>query len=199
LPYQSIVSLNMPPRPGYIPGHPIPEPVQGEYPFGDTENHNNSYIIHLMDERELTYTKAAEVYSAKFSHDVITDEAVRKRHIRCLLRLKAKYGMKPESQIGPVSKNVKRRGSPRAKATKRPAPFSTSTSPAASPSPQPRTSKKRKTNHRSFEKTCIVIWHDANGMSFKSIREKLEKEQGWSLGLGTVEKYYYLTLEKVYG
>ncbi|KAH7095265.1 hypothetical protein FB567DRAFT_543607 [Paraphoma chrysanthemicola] len=165
LPYQSIISLNMPPRIGQGPNAPIPAPVQGEYPFGPTEDHNNAYIIHLMDEQQLTYTKAAEVYSKTFPHDVITDEAVRKRHIRCLLRLKKRYGVKDEGEISLV---------------------------------KPQT-KKRKLPTRTFEKTCIVVWHDTLNMSFKQIRDKLENEMEWSLGLHTIEKYYYLAGEKVYG
>jgi hypothetical protein len=207
LPYQSIISLNMPPRLGLRPGHPPPEPVEGEYPFGDTEDHNNSYIIHLMDEQELTYTKAADVYSAQFPYDVITDEAVRKRHIRCLLRLKKRFGLKPEDQIGPVSKNVKRRGTPRARkwSTVQPATsHNTALAPpvkraAASDSESEKASKKRKMPDRKFEKTCIVVWHDAHKMDFRQIRDKLETEMGWSLGLQTIEKYYYLTLDRVYG
>ncbi|KAH7085616.1 hypothetical protein BKA63DRAFT_400619 [Paraphoma chrysanthemicola] len=217
LPYQSIISLNMPPRIGLRPNAPIPAPVQGEFPFGPTEDHNNAYIIHLMDEQQLTYTKAAEVYSKAFPHDVITDEAVRKRHIRCLLRLKKRYGVKDEGQISVdgVGRNVKRRGTPRAKKWSAISPVAeddnaqqveTMVSSAGAKrlvepeaeAQQPQT-KKRKLPARAFEKTCIVVWHDTLNMSFKQIRDKLENEMEWSLGLHTIEKYYYLAGEKVYG
>ncbi|KAF2827702.1 hypothetical protein CC86DRAFT_455293 [Ophiobolus disseminans] len=218
LPYQSIISLLMPPRPSSIPGNPIPEPDPANLPFGDTEDYHNSMIIHYMDECEMTYTKAAEVYSAKFPRDAVTDEAVRKRHIRSLLRLKKKYGCRDPDTIPRPSKAVVRRGTPRAKKVSLITPViipttSTTTSAAAAtstfipppttpttPGTQPKSGpKQRKLSPRLLEKTLIVTWHDDAGLGWKDIQNKLEDAYQWSLGQGTIEKYYYTTLERVYG
>jgi len=210
LPYQSIISLNMPPRPGVVPGQPIPEPDSANLPFGDTEDYNNSMIIHYMDEVEMTYTKAAEVYSARFPRDAVTDEAVRKRHIRSLLRLKKKFGVRDPDTIPRPSKAVIRRGTPRAKKVSlitpvsstpsaTPAPVSPNDAAASTPSTPVTVAPKRKLLPRVFEKALIVTWHDDAKMSWKDIQNKLEDEYKWSLGQGTIEKYYYVTLERVYG
>lgn len=225
LPYQSIICINMPPRIGVVPGQPIPEPNRQNLPFGATEDYYNSMIIHYLDELELTYTKATELYLEKFPLETITEEALRKRHIRSLLRLSKKYGLKAPDAIGNVSQVVKRRGHARAKRLHTIQADATHSgifmpSPDSAPANHPATSlgavsmttapeKKvaysqvRTTNlsasERDFEKACMVIWHDADKMSFKDIRNKLEDEYGWSIGLRTIEKHYYMSIKRVYG
>jgi hypothetical protein len=227
LPYQSIVSINMPPRPG-LPSTPktvIPEPDPFNLPFGPTEDYHNSMIIHYLDELCVTYTRAAELYSMKFPNDAITDEAIRKRHIRCLLRLWKKYGLKSEKEIEAlrdiVPANVRKRGIKRAKSLKhvqKDETFTGMTTPfngsggeddavqdEALPDQTLATivrlpaHLKRKHTSRDFEKACIVVWRDAEKLTWKQIRDKLEEERGWSLGLGTIEKYYYLAINRVHG
>jgi hypothetical protein len=220
LAYQSIISMNMPARIDYVPGEPVPEPEEDNLPFGDTENYHNSMIIHYLDECEMTYTKAAEVFSAKFPTEAVTDEAVRKRHIRSLLRLQKKYGERDPATIPIPSDKVRRRGTPRAKGVKNIEPVSDAAStPGASnpsgtatPTPQATTTKKesastsddtpkvtRPRDDRSFEKVRVVIWHDADKVDWDAIQAKLYTEYGWSIGMPTIQKYYYTTLERVYG
>lgn len=200
LPYQSIISIAMPPRIGLVAGQPAPEPDENNLPYGDTEDYHNSMIIHYMDECEMTYTKAAEVYSDKFPRDVITDEAIRKRHIRSLLRLKKKFGTLDPDTIPKPSKSVIRRGTPRAKKVSAITPVADDSAPTTPTTDAPAVPKYRKLLHpRLFEKTLIVTWRDDTDLSWKDIQTKLENEYKWSLGMGTIEKYYYTSLERVYG
>lgn len=200
LPYQSIISIDMPPR----PGNPKTAPDPDNLPFGPTENYENSMIIHYMDELEMTYTKAADVYSEHFPNDALTDEAVRKRHIRSLLRLKKRYGVRDPDTIDVPCPNVKRRGTKRAKRIADIAPVDPpvpSNKPASAP-PQLQAhaaANKRAAAAHLFEKILIVVWRDEQNLGWKAIQNKLEDEYKWSLGQGTIEKYYYYTLERVYG
>jgi hypothetical protein len=52
---------------------------------------------------------------------------------------------------------------------------------------------------KAIERAAIVVWRDLQGMSFKEIREKLDDDYNWSLGRGTIEKFYYNARPKVYG
>lgn len=229
LPYRSIKAINMPPRIGLVPGKVPPMPDRNNLPFGDTEDYYNSLILHWCDEHEVGYGTAAGLYNEMFPEDKITDEAVRRRHIRSLQRLAKKYGAKPADQIGPVGQKVLRRGKSRAPALSGivaevnrsadsahadgPGDATTVTAATTAPDPpQPENAlphrltaphrtiqAKRKQKSKDFEKACIVVWKDSLKMDFKAIRDKLESEYKWSLGLGTVEKYYYQTLDRVHG
>ncbi|KAF2252423.1 hypothetical protein BU26DRAFT_517054 [Trematosphaeria pertusa] len=53
--------------------------------------------------------------------------------------------------------------------------------------------------HKVIEKAAIVVWKDLEGLDFRDIRDRLDDKYHWSLGRGTVEKYYHLTRSKVYG
>ncbi|KAI2483358.1 hypothetical protein Ptr902_05675 [Pyrenophora tritici-repentis] len=103
----------MPPRPGLIPGLTPPAPVLGTFPFGDTEDHPHSMLIHWLDDLEYTYAKATRLYVKMFPDDNVSDEALRRRHIRSLERLLKRYGKNDESQIGAVDRIVQNRGKPR--------------------------------------------------------------------------------------
>jgi hypothetical protein len=218
----------MPPRPGLVPGQVPPAPVFGTFPFGDTEDHQNSMIIYWLDDLEHTYAKTTELYNETFPNDKVTDEAVRRRHIRSLERLQKRYGAKPVAQIGIVGKNIARRGRPRAPRLSGIEPEN-DPSDAASPSeeqiesdvsapednlaptfPSPpkgslakatNQAQREKRNHRDheFDKACIVVWHDADKMSFKDIRTRLDNERGWSLGEPTVKKEYTRARARIWG
>jgi len=208
LPYQSIISMNMPPRNGVVNGV-FPEPDEDNLPFGDTEDYHNSMIIHYVDEQELTYTKAAEVYSAKFPMDVITDEAVRKRHIRSLLRLRQKFGLRDPLSIPRPPSQIVRRGTPRAKKVSSILPVSglagtpgaiATPTVAIKKEPQADEHKGRHSRERRLlEKARIVIWRDGDKLDWNTIQTKLDEEYDWSIGKGTIEKYYYNSLERIYG
>ena len=81
----------MPPRPGQVPGQVPPAPVFGTFPFGDTEDHQNSMIIYWLDDLEHTYAKTTELYNETFPNDKVTDEAVRRR--RCTVAPELKKGI----------------------------------------------------------------------------------------------------------
>ena len=228
LTYNSIKAINMPPRPGQVPGQVPPAPVFGTFPFGDTEDHQNSMIIYWLDDLEHTYAKTTELYNGTFPNDKVTDEAVRRRHIRSLERLQKRYGAKPVAQIGIVGKNIARRGRPRAPRLSGIEPEN-DPSDAASPSeeqiesdvsapednlaptfPSPpkgslakatNQAQREKRNHQGheFDKACIVVWHDADKMSFKDIRTRLDNERGWSLGEPTVKKEYTRARARIWG
>ncbi|CAG5145973.1 uncharacterized protein ALTATR162_LOCUS1802 [Alternaria atra] len=226
--YNSIKAINMPPRVGQVPGQVPPTPVVGDYPFGDTEDHQNSMIIYWLDDLENTYAKTTILYNETFPNDKVTDEAVRRRHIRSLERLQKRYGAKPVAQIGIVGRNIARRGRPRAPRLSGIEPENDPADAAApyeeqvegdasvtednsthtSHSP-PRGSlakaidqvQREKRNHKGheFDKACIVVWRDADKMSFKDIRAKLDNERGWSLGEPTVKKEYTRARARIWG
>jgi hypothetical protein len=150
----------------------------------------------------------------------MTDEAVRKRHIRCLMRMKKRFRVKSQQELenlGEVSRIVRRRGIKRAKRVSDIVPEAEAevedrtTTPSldiapSAPTPElnafiepPTKKRKHILSSHLFEKCRIVIWRNAEGLGWKDIRDKLEMEYEWSLGTGTIEKYYYLTLERVYG
>ncbi|KAH8724581.1 hypothetical protein GQ44DRAFT_617797 [Phaeosphaeriaceae sp. PMI808] len=207
MPFQSIIAINMPPRPFLVSGQPIPEPDPDHLPFGDTEDYKNSMIIHYMDEHAMSYTAAAAQYNIKFPNEGVTDEAVRKRHIRSLLRLKKKFGLKDPKSIGPVPKLISRRGQKRSRRlidiVATPLPQSKTkieTRPGSLPTIQSNDAiPKPKLSSHLFEKACIVTWRDADKLEFKEIRNKLEEDFDWSIGLRTIERYYCQTLDRVYG
>ncbi|KAI4712168.1 hypothetical protein J4E85_005809 [Alternaria conjuncta] len=227
LTYNSIKAINMPPR-GLVAGQDPPAPTPGESPYGDTEDHQNSMIIYLLDDLEHTYSQATILYNKAFPNDTVTDEAVRRRHIRSLERLQKRYGARPATQIGVVGRNISRRGRPRAPRLSGIQPekdlvapseeqtegegegevsaleeTSADTSIASSKGGSVKAMKqaqREKRNYKSheFDKACIVVWHDAEGMSFKDIRNKLE-ERGWSLGVPTVKKEYAKARARIWG
>jgi hypothetical protein len=43
------------------------------------------------------------------------------------------------------------------------------------------TTKEKEKKNRGFEKVCIVVWRDADELSFQDIRGKLENAWGWVL------------------
>ncbi|KAL1800531.1 hypothetical protein ACET3X_000873 [Alternaria dauci] len=185
-------------------------------------------IIYWLDDLEYTYAKTTELYNKTFPKDQVTDEAVRRRHIRSLERLQKRYGTKPVAQIGIVGKNIARRGRPRAPRLSGIEPESDPSN-AATPSeeqiesdlsatednsapkshspPKARLAKALKQAHREkrnhqgheFDKACIVVWRDADNMSFKDIRARLDNERGWSLGEPTVKKEYTKARARVWG
>ncbi|KAJ4365913.1 hypothetical protein N0V83_008535 [Neocucurbitaria cava] len=218
--YRSIKAIDMPPRIGLVPGKLPPPPEQHNLPFGDTEDYGTSLIIHWCDELEVSYGTAATLYNTTFPNDQITDEAVRKRHIRALQRLAKRYGPKPADQIGPVGQKVLRRGKVRgprlsgiiAEVTNNKSSSSAAqgeatgsqdhdNTPAISQTETVKAGNRfsRKHKSRDFEKACIVVWRDSLKMDFKVIRDKLETEYSWPLGIGTVTKYYFNNLRRVYG
>ncbi|KAG9192009.1 hypothetical protein G6011_10743 [Alternaria panax] len=228
LAYNSIKAINMPPRIGQVPGQVPPAPVVGRYPFGDTEDYQNSMIIYWLDDLENTYAKTTELYNETFPNDKVTDEAVRRRHIRSLERLQKRYGAKPVVQIGIVGRNIARRGRPRAPRlsgiepehgpSDTVAPFDEQAEDdvSAKGDDSVRTSQfppkgnstkvmnqveREKRNHKGhdFDKACIVVWRDANKLSFKDIRAKLDDEHGWSLGEPTVKKEYTRARARIWG
>ncbi|RMZ70544.1 structural constituent of ribosome [Pyrenophora seminiperda CCB06] len=211
--YKSIKCINMPPRHGLIPGQPPPTPVPGTAPFGDTEDHRNSMIIHWLDELEYTYVKTTQLYGEMFPTNRITAGALRRRHMRALQRLVQRYGSKDEEQIGVVGKKVQDRGKPRGmrklvsclndggvvieEEAASNAKSNMLVADHADPTPNPqlpachsvrsgqqahRESVNRR--NREFDRACVVVWRDADNMSFNDIRKKLDTERGWSnLGL----------------
>jgi hypothetical protein len=225
LTYNSIKAINMPPRLGLVPGHVPPAPVHGTFPYGDTEDHQNSMIIYWLDDLEYTYAKATQMYIQTFPNDAVTDEAVRRRHIRSLERLQKRYGAKPVAQIGLVGKNISRRGRPRAPRLSGIEPENDIVVPseeqaeggvsaieeesASTSLPLPKRSvtkaikqvQREKRNHKGheFDKACIVVWRDADKMSFKDIRDKLDNERGWSLGEPTIKKEYTRARARIWG
>jgi hypothetical protein len=182
-------------------------------------------IIYWLDDLEYTYAKTTELYNTAFPNDRVTDEAVRRRHIRSLERLQKRYGAKSVAQIGVVGRNISRRGRPRAPRLSGIEPenevvASTEEQPeadvlaneeglaATSHSPSKGSLAKaigqvqrEKRNHKDYEfdKACIVIWRDADRMSFKDIRAKLDNEHGWSLGEPTVKKEYTRARARIWG
>ncbi|CAA9962113.1 hypothetical protein PTMSG1_05490 [Pyrenophora teres f. maculata] len=209
LKYISIKAIAMPPRPGLIPGVPPPAPVPGTFPFGDTEDHQHSMMIHWLDELEYTYAEVTRMYVKMFPDDSVSDEAIRRRHIRSLERLVNRYGKKGEAQIGAVGRTVQIRGKPRGKGRRSMDAEAEEQDPAASFSQSQagkqfaltRQARREATNCEThyFEKTCIVVWRDADHMSFKDIREKLAREHGWSIGETTVRKYYSRVRDQAWG
>ena len=193
-------------------------------------------MIHWLDELEYTYATTTRLYVKMFPSDRITDEAIRRRHMRSLERLVRRYGRKDEGQIGPVGRIVEVRGRPRTRARVRHETGSSLYDAAAvidetdadavtdadshmtdtehtdaTPAHRLQTENKRPTvtrqtlrekdnqKTRVFDKACIVVWRDADGISFRDIREKLDRERGWSLGEPTVKKYYSRTRDHVWG
>ena len=220
LAYRSIKAINMPSRIGLVPGQIPPVPDPNSLPFGDTEEYDNCLIIHWCDELEVSYGTAAALYNKTFPNDQLTDEAVRKRHIRSLQRLSKKYGPKPVDQIGPIGQKVRRRGKVRAPRLRGIIPqahdsslsaqghetkvTTTVTSTTTTPVPQSKVAEansfsRKAQKSRDFEKACIVVWKDSLKMEFKAIRDKLETEHDWSLGLRTISKYYFQNVRRVYG
>ena len=193
-------------------------------------------MIHWLDELEYTYATTTRLYVNMFPRDRITDEAIRRRHMRSLERLVGRYGRKDERQIGPVGRIVEVRGRARTKSRARretgsslygaDAVINETDADAATdadshmtdtehmdatlahqlPTQNRRPTVTRQTlrekdnqKTRVFDKACIVVWRDADGMSFRDIREKLDRERGWSLGEPTVKKYYSRTRDHVWG
>lgn len=229
IPYQTIKAINMPPRAGGANDqNRIPSaPVEGTFPYGNTEDYKSSMIIYWLDEEEHTYGTTTTLFNNAFPDDKITDNAIRRRHIRALQRLLKRYGAKPIDQIGPVGKNVLRRKKARAPKLRDIVPefdqtaaatqseehgdvsASLSTSKISATPELPLTPltipsdahgiKSKAQKSREFEKACIVVWRDAEKMDFKAIRDRLENERNLSLGLKTVEKYYDQALDRVHG
>ena len=229
IPYQTIKAINMPPRAGGVKAQDQipPAPVQGTFPYGNTEDYKSSMIIYWLDEEEHTYGTTTTLFNKTFPQDKITDNAIRRRHIRALQRLLKRYGAKPIDQIGPVGKNVLRRKKARAPKLSEIVPefdqtaaatqseehgdvFTSLSTSKISATPElpltPLTTpsdaqgiKSKAQKSREFEKACIVVWRDAEKMDFKAIQDRLEKERNWSLGLKTVEKYYHQALDRVHG
>ncbi|CAO2656455.1 Nn.00g052580.m01.CDS01 [Neocucurbitaria sp. VM-36] len=221
LAYRSIKAISMPARIGLVPGQIPPVPDPNNLPFGDTEDYENCLIVHWCDELEVSYGTAAALHNKMFPDDQLTDEAVCKRHIRVLQRLSKKYGPKPVDQIGPIGQKVRRRGKVRAPRLNGIVPqahdhslsaqghdtgdTTTVTSATTTPSdPQFEVAEansfsREAQKSRDFEKACIVVWKDSLKMGFRAIRDKLETEHDWSLGLGTISKYYFQNVRRVYG
>lgn len=225
LTYNSIKAINMPPR-GLAPGQDPPVPTPRAFLYGDTEDHQNSMIIYWLDDLEHTYSAATILYNKEFPNDRVTDEAVRRRHIRSLERLQKRYGAKPAAQIGVVGRNISRCGRPRAprlsgiepekdfvapseeqtegegevSALEETSADTSNSSSKGSSAKAMKQAQREKRNYKSheFDKACIVVWHDANNMSFKDIRNKLE-EGGWSLGVPTVKKEYAKARARIWG
>jgi hypothetical protein len=211
LPYQSVISLAMPPRPCLLPGSPIPEPDPSNLPFGDTEDYQDSMIIHYVDELQMTYVAAAERYSEKFPCDTLNAKGLRKRHIHCLMRLKKRFGVKTEQELAKlrdVNSIVRNRGSKHRKRVSE----TENVRGTVITSSAPAKSMLASTNHgtkspelntqvvpRPFEKTCIVVWRDAEALSWKEIRNRLEEKYQWKLGKTNVKKHYNFSLSRVYG
>lgn len=225
--YKTIKAINMPPRSRLVPGQLPPIPTAGTSPFGDTEDYHNSVIINFLAETEHTYGSTTILFNEFFPKDSITDEAIRRRHIRSLQRLLKKHGPKPVDQIEELGKNVMKRGKARAPrlsgivlehdqldvAMPSPDDAATTCSVNITPAPPPpaqlrkrvdreksilRARRREALKDRDFDKTCIAVWKDAEGLEFLAIRDKLDKERKWHLGLATIEKYYYQTLDWVY-
>jgi hypothetical protein len=186
-------------------------------------------LIHFLDELEYSYGEATGLYNNAFPNDQITDEAIRRRHLRCLERLLKRYGAKPIEQIGPVGKKILRRGKPRATrlgrvvregdasgdaatsvdggSTSSSAGAATSSNHAAAP--HRRTlhytttiealQEKRNMKKHHFETICIVVWRDTDAMEFKAIRERLEDKNNWSIGTKRVKELYYANRDMVHG
>jgi hypothetical protein len=179
-------------------------------------------LLHFLDELEYTYGEATGLYNNAFPNDQITDEAIRRRHLRCLERLLKRYGPKPVDRIGPVGRKILRRGKPRAtrlsgivregNATEDTATSvdgGSATGSTSAAAPRRKTlrytttieaiQKKRNMKKHHFETICIVVWRDAEGMEFKAIRERLEDGHNWSVGTDRVKALYYANRDMVHG
>jgi hypothetical protein len=186
-------------------------------------------IIYWLDDLEYTYAKTTEMYNTMFPNDRVTDEAVRRRHIRSLERLQKRYGAKPVAHTGIVGRNISRRGRPRAPCLSGIEPENEVVAPSEEQTEeQPKENvsaseeglaptsrslskgslakaigqvQREKRHHKDheFDKACIVVWRDADRMSFKDIRAKLDNERGWSLGEPTVKKEYTRARARIWG
>jgi hypothetical protein len=61
LTYNTIKCTNMPARPASYPA-----PVNGTFPFSDTEDYNNSMVIYFLDELEHIYGQTTKLYNLHF-------------------------------------------------------------------------------------------------------------------------------------
>lgn len=208
LPYQTVKAIKLPPRTSIGP------PSENERPYGDT-NHMNSMLIYWLDEEGMSYNQATQKYAQMFPENKAVEEAIRRRHIRCLQRLAKKYGVHDEKDIVGVGKNVLRRGKKRAPRVTKVIESSPTKShdggdeQSEAKSSPPVKKEPRKSTYtpkyvrdsakaRVIEKLAIVVWKDMEHLSYKEIRNRLEDNHSWSLGTGTIEKYYHLTRPKVY-
>ncbi|KAF2685625.1 hypothetical protein K458DRAFT_430373 [Lentithecium fluviatile CBS 122367] len=212
LPFQTIKAIKMPSRKDGGP------PGEFEYPYGKEENWQNTMIIYWLDEEDRSYNETTQLFAEKFPDCKAVEEAIRRRHIRALLRLAKKYGVKKPHEIHGIGKNTARRGKKRttrgAKVGVRTPPNTVKVgdsaanikqdvddsyvSPASTPSFK-QVPKYVRHSYKAIEKAAIVVWKDLEGMDYKTIRERLDDKYNWSLGKATVEKYYHLTRPKVYG
>jgi hypothetical protein len=206
LDYQTIKAINMPPRVGSGP------PTESEQPYGPmVKTPKNVMLIYWIDEVGLTYADAHKQYVQKFSESV-TQEAIRRRHLRALTKLVAEYGPKTNIDEATIGKAVLRRGSREPKTSGAQAMFDQDPTIEGSSSPAgpvhanvghtPKYIKNAA--ERAILKAAIVVWKDlpvgpeGKGVSFKEIRDKLDDEYGWSLGTGSVEKLYHQNRSRVY-
>jgi hypothetical protein len=211
LPYQSIVSLAMPPRPFRVPGSPNPAPDPSNLPFGKTEDYSNSMIIHYVDELQMTYAAATRKYNKMFPHHKLSAWKLRHRHIQCLLRLKKRFRVKTEQELASlrdVNLIVQNRGTKyRKRFSDTESVDSTVVTPETLQHPvlaslEPSTKDLETCSQvapRLFEKVCIVVWRDAEARTWKQIKDRLEEKYQWSVGKTTVKKHYNSSLDRVYG
>jgi hypothetical protein len=213
--YQTIKAIKMPRRSGTGP------PSKDDKPYGPAETHENSMLIYWLDEEDKSYNEATQLYAEKFPKQKAVEEAIRRRHIRALQRLAKIYGAKAIDEIDGVGKNALRRGKkrgPRLARVRADSPpqiedtavrvdYGKTTPGSSSPAYAGASTKLaghvpqyvKQQSFKAIEKAAIVVWKDLEGKDFKEIREKLDEEYNWSLGRGTVEKFYHLTRPKVYG
>lgn len=200
--YRTIKAINMPARSDLTPGQDPPEPTPDRQPYGEDMDYRASMLIWWCDDLELSYSETMRRYRLKFPDErTITEDTIRKRHILYVEKLARRHGLKPQEELEEPGGWVGRRGKQAGHK------YNTINgvlvySAAAGPDVA-RTIKRRRVNgeptqHRGVLKACICVWKDTSDVSFEQIKQRLEHEYNWNVGVNTVQKMYYAERARVY-
>lgn len=200
--YRTIKAINMPARSDLTPGQDPPEPTPDSQPYGEDMDYRASMLIWWCDDLELSYSETMRRYRLKFPGDrPITEDTIRKRHILYVEKLARRHGLKPQDELEEPGGWVRRRGKQaghKYNTINGVRVYSTAAGPDVAGTIKRRRVNGEPTQHRGMLKACICVWKDTSGVSFEQIKQRLEHEYNWNIGVNTVQKMYYAERARVY-
>lgn len=200
--YRTIKSINMPVRTDVIAGQDPPEPTPISHPYGSDIDYRAGMLIWLCDDLELSYSETVRRYRLKFPDEKsITEDAVRKRHILFLEKLARRYGLKPEHELDEPGRRVAIRGRQighKYNTINGVHVYAASAGHDVAGTVRRRRTSDQLTMHRGFLKACICVWKDTSNASIEEIKQRLQNDYGWNIGVNTVNKLYYSERARVY-